>query len=83
MSKIERGERRLGFIELRRWLRALGVPIIDFVTGFESYIRKNKKAAQWKDSRIYPLRGLILILIKPRLPPGAYLSLRQMPSLKR
>jgi transcriptional regulator with XRE-family HTH domain len=44
VSKIERGERRLDFIELRRWLRALGVPIIDFVTGFESYIRKNKKS---------------------------------------
>jgi transcriptional regulator with XRE-family HTH domain len=46
ISKIERGERRLDFIELRRWLRALGVPIIDFVTGFETYIKKNVKRQQ-------------------------------------
>jgi transcriptional regulator with XRE-family HTH domain len=46
VSKIERGERRLDFIELRRWLRALGVPIIDFVTGFETYIKKNGKTQQ-------------------------------------
>jgi transcriptional regulator with XRE-family HTH domain len=46
ISKVERGERRLDFIELRRWLRALGVPIIDFVTGFETYIKKNVKTQQ-------------------------------------
>jgi transcriptional regulator with XRE-family HTH domain len=43
VSKIERGERRLDFIELRRWLRALGVPIVDFVVGFETYLKKNKR----------------------------------------
>ncbi len=43
ISKVERGERRLDFIELRRWLRALKVPIIDFVTGFEAYIKENGK----------------------------------------
>jgi transcriptional regulator with XRE-family HTH domain len=51
VSKIERGERRLDFIELRRWLRALGVPIMDFVTEFEAYLKKNsKKRFKQKDS---------------------------------
>lgn len=43
VSKIERGERRLDFIELRRWLRALGVPISDFVTRFEAYVKESRK----------------------------------------
>ncbi len=43
VSKVERGERRIDYIELRRWLRALKVPIIDFVTGFEAYIKENSK----------------------------------------
>ncbi len=43
ISKVERGERRIDYIELRRWLRALGVPVIDFVTGFEAYVKKNSK----------------------------------------
>jgi ribosome-binding protein aMBF1 (putative translation factor) len=43
VSKIERGERRLDFIELRRWLRALRIPVIDFVTGFETYLKKHSK----------------------------------------
>jgi transcriptional regulator with XRE-family HTH domain len=43
VSKIERGERRLDFIELRRWLRALKVPIPDFVTGFEAFVKENGK----------------------------------------
>jgi transcriptional regulator with XRE-family HTH domain len=46
VSKVERGERRIDYIELRRWLRALGVPVIDFVTGFETYIKKNVKTQQ-------------------------------------
>jgi transcriptional regulator with XRE-family HTH domain len=46
VSKVERGERRIDYIELRRWLRALGVPVIDFVTGFEAYIKKNVKTQQ-------------------------------------
>lgn len=43
VSKIERGERRLDFIELRRWLRALKIPVIDFVTGFEAFVKENGK----------------------------------------
>ena len=43
VSKIERGERRLDFIELRRWLRALRVPIPDFVTRFEAYVKESGK----------------------------------------
>ncbi len=43
LSKVERGERRLDFIELRKWLRALGVPVLDFVTGFEIYVKESKK----------------------------------------
>jgi transcriptional regulator with XRE-family HTH domain len=51
VSKIERGERRLDFIELRRWLRSMGVPIVDFVGGFETYLKKNKlKQSRQKDS---------------------------------
>jgi transcriptional regulator with XRE-family HTH domain len=46
ISKVERGERRLDFIELRRWLRALGVPISDFVTRFEVYIKQAGKLKQ-------------------------------------
>jgi transcriptional regulator with XRE-family HTH domain len=40
VSKIERGERRLDFMELRKWLRALGIPVIEFVTRFEAYSKK-------------------------------------------
>jgi transcriptional regulator with XRE-family HTH domain len=43
VSKIERGERRLDFVELRKWTRALGVPISDFVTRFEDYVKQNRK----------------------------------------
>jgi transcriptional regulator with XRE-family HTH domain len=42
ISKFERGERRLDLIQLRRWCRALGVPLADFVTSFEAALsRKN------------------------------------------
>jgi transcriptional regulator with XRE-family HTH domain len=51
VSKIERGERRLDFIELRRWLRALGVSIVDFVAEFEVYLKKaSKKRSKQKES---------------------------------
>jgi transcriptional regulator with XRE-family HTH domain len=51
VSKIERGERRLDFIEMRRWLRALGVPIMNFVAGFEEYLKKtSKKRSKQKES---------------------------------
>lgn len=43
LSKVERGERRIDFIELRKWLRALGVPLSDFVTGFEIYVKESRK----------------------------------------
>ncbi len=43
VSKIERGERRLDFIELRRWLRALRVSILDFVTRFEAFVKESSK----------------------------------------
>lgn len=42
VSKVERGERRIDYIELRKWLHALGVPITDFVVGFEVFIKKKK-----------------------------------------
>lgn len=44
LSKVERGERRLDFIELRKWLRALGVPLLEFVTGFEIYVKESRKS---------------------------------------
>lgn len=51
ISKVERGERRLDFIELRRWVRALGVSMADFVAGFETYLKKNKRRqSKQKDS---------------------------------
>jgi transcriptional regulator with XRE-family HTH domain len=43
VSKVENGERRLDLIELRLWLRALGMPLIDFVAGLEAYLKKNRK----------------------------------------
>lgn len=42
ISKVERGERRIDYIELRKWLQALGVPIVEFVTGFELFVKKKK-----------------------------------------
>lgn len=35
VSKVERGERRLDVIELRKWCRALETPLADFVAVLE------------------------------------------------
>ena len=43
VSKAERGERRLDVIELRLWARALGFDFVDFVSGFEVYLKQNHK----------------------------------------
>jgi transcriptional regulator with XRE-family HTH domain len=42
VSKCERGERRIDVIELRRWSRALGFSLVDFVGVFEAYLKKHK-----------------------------------------
>ena len=36
VSKCERGDRRLDFVELRAWCGALGVSLKDFVVRFEA-----------------------------------------------
>ena len=38
VSKIERGERRLDVIELKTWLRALGVDFLEFMREFHNEI---------------------------------------------
>lgn len=40
VSKVENGERRLDIIELRLWLRVLGMPLIDFVAGLENLLKE-------------------------------------------
>lgn len=42
VSKVERGERRLDVVELRRWCRALGLSLTDFVNGFEDFLKKER-----------------------------------------
>ena len=44
VSKVERGERRLDVVELRQWSKALGITLMDFVAGFENYLRKNRRS---------------------------------------
>lgn len=39
VSKCERGERRLDFVEARAWCSALGVPLRDFVQRFDENLR--------------------------------------------
>ncbi len=40
ISKFERGERRLDVVQLRRWCRALGISLSDFVTSFENRLSR-------------------------------------------
>lgn len=42
VSKYERGERRLDFVQLRLFCTALGVPVRDFVAEFESRLAQDK-----------------------------------------
>lgn len=40
VSKVERGERRLDFVQLRWFCQALGVPLKAFVERYEKLLRK-------------------------------------------
>lgn len=40
VSKVERGERRLDVIELRRWCQALGISIVGFARELEKRLRR-------------------------------------------
>lgn len=42
ISKVERGERRLDVVELRRFCRALGVPVTEFVAGLDAALQKRE-----------------------------------------
>jgi transcriptional regulator with XRE-family HTH domain len=42
ISKFERGERRLDLVQLRRWCRALGIALPDFVASFEAALSQRK-----------------------------------------
>jgi transcriptional regulator with XRE-family HTH domain len=42
ISKFERGERRLDLVQLRRWCRALGVGLPDFVRAFDEALSRRK-----------------------------------------
>jgi transcriptional regulator with XRE-family HTH domain len=40
ISKFERGERRLDVVQLRRWCRAMGIPLPEFVASFEAALSR-------------------------------------------
>jgi transcriptional regulator with XRE-family HTH domain len=40
VSKCERGERRLDFVEMRQWCQALNLPLQDFATEFEDLVSR-------------------------------------------
>ena len=46
VSKVERGERRLDVIELRRWVLALGVSFPEFLARFEERISPSRLAGR-------------------------------------
>lgn len=46
ISKVERGERRLDVIELRRWVRELGEPLPEFLARFEKLLSHNPLAGR-------------------------------------
>jgi transcriptional regulator with XRE-family HTH domain len=42
ISKVERGERRIDIIEVRRWARALGLSLPEFAVQMEAYFKSTK-----------------------------------------
>jgi transcriptional regulator with XRE-family HTH domain len=40
ISKFERGDRRLDLVQLRKWCRALGISLSDFVARFETALSR-------------------------------------------
>ena len=50
VSKVERGERRLDVIELRRFCQALQLPLTSFVTDLEKLLHRESKAIRKKQS---------------------------------
>ena len=42
ISKFERGERRLDLVQLRRWCKALGVGLTEFVRSFDEAVSRRK-----------------------------------------
>lgn len=45
VSKCERGELRVGYVELRRFCHAIGVPVLDFVHRVEAAMPEHDTAA--------------------------------------
>lgn len=43
LSKVERGERRLDFVQVRRWCHALGLSLPQFVADFEARVDGKKR----------------------------------------
>lgn len=43
VSKAERGVRRLDVVELRQWLRALGVGLVEFTTTLDERIARHSR----------------------------------------
>ncbi len=41
ISRVERGARRLDVLELRSWLTALGVELVEFAADLEERLQKN------------------------------------------
>lgn len=51
VSKYERGERRLDYLQLRAFCTALGVPIQDFVADFERRLAQDQPANHLRGRR--------------------------------
>lgn len=49
VSKVERGVRRLDVVELRAWLSALSVPLIEFVSRLDAELSSRESLSKnWK-----------------------------------
>lgn len=51
VSKHERGQRRLDFIQVKTWVEALGIPFESFVADFETRLLQNQLPAHNQRSR--------------------------------
>jgi transcriptional regulator with XRE-family HTH domain len=48
VSKVERGERRLDIVELRRWCQEFGVSLPEFIERFEGALRQKMASKKTK-----------------------------------
>ena len=56
VSKVERGVRRLDVVELRVWLAALSVPLLDFVGRLDAELSSRESLGKsWKQRKVSKL----------------------------